>query len=702
MNDFLIEIGTEELPPKALGKLINAFKQGVSDGLKKANISFDAIEQFAGPRRLALRIKVLSPAQPDQSIERRGPNTKACFDADGNPTKALEGFLTSVGATVDQIEKIATDKGEYVFFKGEQKGLPTTKLLPKIIQDSLKKLPIPKMMRWGDKTEEFVRPVRWLLSMYGSDIVPMSLFGVEAANQSFGHRFHHPDMVSISCASEYESALEKAHVNVCANSRKEIIKSQVEAIAAKNNATAILPEALLDEIASINEWPTALLCAFDEAFLKVPSECLISALQQHQKCVALKNDPSTPSTGSGTEESGTEESGSLMPLFITVSNIESSKPESVIKGNEKVVCARLSDAAFFYETDLKTPLDQHESKLAKLTFQAKLGSVLDKTKRIGALAESIAAQAGSDSNKAKRAASLCKSDLVTEMVMEFPELQGLMGEYYANAMGEDADVATAINEHYWPKFAGDHVPTTATGTALSLADNIDTLVGIFGINQKPTGSKDPYALRRQAIGLIRIITENKLTVDLNVLVDQAVAQYGSQLENADTATDVLAFISDRLKNHYADSGINPAVFEAVKAANPHSITDFDARIASVIEFEKLPEADALAAANKRVRNILSKLDAVPSSIDESLFQETAEKALFSALNKATSEGQAELENADYTAYFTRLSALKDPLDQFFIDVMVMCDDEQQKANRLALLNAVSQAFGCVADVSVLA
>lgn len=685
MNDFLIEIGTEELPPKALYKLSASFEAGVAKGLKNANIAFDGITSFAAPRRLALRISQLAESQTDQSIERRGPNTKACYDAHGNPTKALEGFLNSVGATVDQIETLSTDKGDYVFFKGEQKGQATTALLPGIIKDSLKKLPIPKMMRWGDKTEEFVRPVRWVVAIFGSDVVPMNLFGVDAGNESMGHRFHHAQAVKITTPAEYETALEKAHVNVCAKARKAIIKEQVEAIANEHNAKAILPEALLDEISAINEWPTALLCTFDEAFLKVPAECLVGALQQHQKCVALESN-----------------SGNLLPMFITVSNIESNKPESVITGNEKVVCARLSDAAFFYETDLKTPLDQHNDKLAKLTFQAKLGSVLDKTQRIAALAESIATQSGGDAALAKQAASLCKSDLVTEMVMEFPELQGLMGEYYANAMGLDAELAKALNEHYWPKFAGDNIPQTKTGTALSLADKIDTLIGIFGINQKPTGSKDPYALRRQAIGVIRIIVENKLTFDLKVLLDQAVAQYAGALENENTAQDVYNFINERLKNHYADAGINPSVFEAVKAAKPASLTDFDARIHSVIEFEKLPQAASLAAANKRVANILSKAGEFTAQVDESLLADAAEKSLFTALTQATESGQAELESANYTAYLARLSELKEPLDQFFKDVMVMCDDEQQKANRLSLLAQVQSAFACVADVSVLA
>lgn len=679
MSNALIELGTEELPPKALSKLLKAFKTNVSQSLKDQSIPFDGIQAYGSPRRLALIIENLAIQQADQKIERRGPAVGAGFDADGKPTRALEGFAKSVSASVDQLEKEATDKGEYFIFRGEKKGQATAELLPNILHKALKALPVPKMMRWGDLDTEFVRPVQWLVILQGQQIIEAELFNVKSGNQSYGHRFHHPEAVTLQSADDYLETLEAAYVLADQNKRKSQILETVNALAAKHQATPILPEGLLEEITQIVEWPVPLLCQFDPDFLKVPAECLITALQEHQKAIALQ-----------------DENGQLLPYFIAVSNIESKDPQAVISGNEKVVHARLSDAKFFFETDLKNPLQNHDTALAKLTFQAKLGSMLDKVKRNAAIAESISAQLGHNAAQAQAAALLGKSDLVTEMVMEFPELQGLMGEYYAKHQGMDSEVASALNEQYQPRFAGDVLPKTKTGIALSLADKLDTLVGIFGIGQKPTGSKDPFALRRATIGLIRILIEKQLSLDVAVLIDQAKTQHGAHLSNKTVSEDVLHFCFERLKQYYVDQGVSIETFEAVRANQPSNFYDFDCRIQAVLEFEKLPEAKALAAANKRVINILNKQGEVTGPIDENRLVENAEKALATTLTTVKSQCQPLFESRDYTAYLKALAALKTPVDAFFDGVMVMAEDEQLKTNRLAILGELKSLFGACA------
>lgn len=675
MSNALIELGTGELPPKALSKLLEAFRSGVESGLKELGIPFDSIEAFGGPRRMALHIHNLASQQADQKIERRGPAVQAGFDEDGNPSRALQGFLKSVNASIDDVSKEDTGKGEYFVFRGEKKGQATAGLLPGVMEKALKQLPVPKMMRWGNFDAEFVRPVQWLVMLHGDQLIDAELFNVKSGNQTFGHRFHHPDAITLKNADVYLESLEKAFVIANQETRRAAIFEQVEKLAASVNGKAILPANLLEEITQIVEWPQALLCQFDASFLEVPAECLVTALQQHQKCIAL-----------------TDESGKLMNHFIAVSNIESKEPERVIAGNETVVCARLSDAKFFYETDLKTPLANHQQALEKLTFQAKLGSVWAKTQRATALAESIASQMGADVSKVKQAGAISKADLVTEMVMEFPELQGLMGQYYATAEGLDAEVAQALNGQYRPKFSGDDLPETATGIALSLGDRIDTLVGIFGIGQKPTGSKDPFALRRSAIGLIRILIEKQLPLDLAVLIDQAKTQLSEHLSNESVSEDVLHFCFERLKQYYVDQGVSIETFEAVRANHPSNFYDFDCRVKAVMAFEQLPEAQALAAANKRVINILNKQDAVADSINEAALVDEAEKTLFAALNQAKAKSQPLFDAQDYTAYLQSLAVLKTPVDEFFEHVMVMADDDKQRANRLALLAQLKQLF----------
>lgn len=680
----LIELGTEELPPKALSKLLNAFQKGVSDGLQKAGVEFEQIDAFGGPRRLALMIKQLHTQQADQKIERRGPATQAGFDAEGNPSRALQGFAKSVNADIDSLEKETTDKGEYFVFRGEKKGQPVADLLPGIVQNALKQLPIPKMMRWADLEEEFVRPVQWLVMLHGDQVIDAELYAVQSGRLTFGHRFHHPDAIELKHADDYLAVLENAFVLANQQIRRYTILAQVKTITDKKNAKAVLPHTLLEEINQIVEWPQALLCQFDESFLTVPAECLITALQQHQKCIAL-----------------TDQNDQLLPAFIAVSNIKSKQPERVVSGNETVVAARLSDAKFFFETDLKTPLGNHQAALEKLTFQAKLGSMMDKAKRTATLAEGIASQCQFDAAKAKQAGLLTKADLVTEMVMEFPELQGIMGEHYARHQGLDADVASALNEQYQPRFSGDVLPDTQTGIALSLADKLDTLVAIFGINQKPTGSKDPFALRRAAIGLIRLLIEKKLPLDLAVLIDQAAAQLGEHLSNETVSEDVIHFCFERLKQHYVDQGVSIETFEAVRANKPTNFADFDQRIQAVLAFEQLPEADAIAAANKRVNNILNKQGSSSDQVEESLLTDEAEQKLFKALSKVKADCQAYFDDQNYADYLKNLAQLKEPVDTFFDQVMVMADDGQLRQNRLSLLQNLKQLFGQCADLALL-
>ncbi len=688
-QDFLVEIGTEELPPKALLNLINAFESGVKDGLEKAQIPFTQITSFATPRRLALLIQDLAPQAQDQKISKRGPAVSAGLDPAGNPSKALLGFLQSVNTDLNSLGREKTDKGEYFLYEGTQTGQSIEILLPPILKNSLDKLPIPKVMRWGSSDITFVRPVQWIVMLYGSEILPGNLLGLTAGRITRGHRFHHPEPITLQAAHTYEAQLLQSQVITNYSERSENIKNQVNQIAQKHQAIALLPQDLLEEITSINEWPHALLCQFDPEFLTTPQEALISALQQHQKCIALVN-------------LDKNKNQKLLPCFIAIANLDSQDPQKVISGNEKVVRARLSDARFFYQTDLKTPLDQHEDALAKLTYQAKLGSMLDKQKRLSKLASEIAKKLGSNPLLAERSGLISKADLVSNMVMEFPELQGLMGEYYAQAMGENPEVCLSLKEQYFPRFSGDQLPSCLTGMALSLAEKLDALVGIFGIGEKPSGSKDPFALRRQAIGLIRILIEKKLNLNLLDLINFSQNLYGNLLSNPNTQKDVQEFILERLKNYLIETGINPNLFEAVKSVSPSTLTDFDLRIKAVMDFLKLPEAASLAAASKRVKNLLSKSEGSHGSVNPALLKDPAEKELFQALIQAQKLADPKLKNQNYSEYLQILSSLKNPIDQFFDQIMVLCEESDLRKNRLALLNQVSQAFSQVAEIGCLA
>jgi glycyl-tRNA synthetase beta chain len=687
VQDLLIELGTEELPPKALLKLSQAFQQGVEEGLSKAELQFHSIKAFATPRRLALVISQLQTKQPDRIVERKGPAVKAAFDADGQPTKALEGFMRSCGATVEQLETVETDKGAWLLFKQEQAGTETAKLLEEITQQSLNNLPIPKRMRWGDLPGEFVRPVHWLVVLFGDSVVPMEMLGVTSGRVSYGHRFHHPEAIHITEPATYAPQLEtEGHVIADFATRQSIIEKQVKALADDLGGAAIINPDLLDEVTGLVEWPVALAGDFDERFLQLPSEALISSMEGHQKYFAVQG-----------------EQGGLLPHFITICNIASQDPQQVVAGNERVILPRLSDAAFFWDTDRKAPLADRQEKLKTIVFQNQLGTVFDKSARVANLAAFIADQIGGDSALAERAAQLAKCDLVTEMVGEFPELQGIMGRYYARLDGEHEEVAEALDEQYLPRFAGDALPKTATGQAVSLAEKIDTLVGLFGIGQPPSGVKDPFALRRAALGVLRVLIENELNLDLAALIEKSRSIYADIVTEADVTDAVTQYSLDRLRGYALDQGFKPDEFEAVQGVNTTNPLDFMQRLKAVASFRTLEAAEALAAANKRIGNILRKNDAedVSVKVDAALLQEEPEQTLAAKVSEAETALTPLLAKADYAGVLAHLAGMREAVDTFFDEVMVMAEDEAIRNNRLALLKQTRALFLGVADISCL-
>ena len=686
-DDLLIELGTEELPPKALAKLSKAFHQGVEQGLKKAELTFDDIRPYATPRRLALVISKLQTKQPDRVVERRGPAVTAAFDEEGNPTKALLGFAGSCGVEVDDLDTMKTDKGAWLVFKQEQVGATAAELLPEIIQQALNDLPIPKRMRWGDLPGEFVRPVHWLIVLLGDEIVPMDLLGVTADRFTRGHRFHYPQPIRVSSPMTYAPQLEtEGHVMVDFEARKEAIEGQVKELADKLKGTAIINPELLEEVTGLVEWPVALAGNFDQRFLELPPEALISSMEGHQKYFAVE-----------------AKDGKLLPHFITVSNIASQDPAQVIAGNERVILPRLSDAAFFWDTDRKRALADHQEQLKTIVFQNKLGTVYDKSQRVASLAAEIAAQIDGQPQLAERAAKLAKCDLVTEMVGEFPELQGIMGRYYARLDGEDNEVAEALDEQYQPRFAGDDLPATRTGQAVSLAEKLDTLTGLFGIGQPPSGVKDPFALRRAALGVLRIMIEKSLDLDLTRLLDKAAASFDGTLSENDVSEQVMQYFFDRLRGYALEQGFKADEFEAVLTVRPTRPLDFMQRLKAVAAFRKLEQAESLAAANKRIGNILRKNDSETAEpeVKDSLLQEAAEKALAEKVSEAKRELAPLSAKADYTGVLNYLAGMRETVDSFFDDVMVMADDEMVRQNRLALLNQTRALFLGVADISCL-
>ena len=687
VRDLLIELGTEELPPKALKKLIQAFEAGIKQGLEKAKLNFSAIKSYAAPRRMAVVVNDLQVRQQDRMVERRGPAVTAAFDEDGNPTKAVQGFARSCGVEVEDLEKMETDKGAWLVFKQQQKGAETSSLIADILQQSLADLPIPKRMRWGDLPGEFVRPVHWLVLLFGEDVIPVELLGVTSGRESRGHRFHHPEAIRIQSAQTYAPQLEtEGHVLVDMTARREAIHGQVLELATQLGGEAILNEDLLDEVTGLVEWPVALSGSFDQRFLELPSEALISSMEEHQKYFAVR-----------------DKVGNLLPHFITICNIESRDPAQVIAGNERVILPRLSDSVFFWETDRKQPLAERQQKLKTIVFQNKLGSVFDKSARVAKLAAVIASEIGGDKKLAERAALLAKCDLVTEMVGEFPDLQGIMGRYYARLDGEHDEVCEALDEQYLPRFSGDALAQTKTGQAVSLAEKIDTLVGLFGIGQPPTGVKDPFALRRAALGALRIVIENKLDVDLALLLQQAEKGFDDLLSEADVTDQVKAYFFDRLRGYSLDQGFKADEFESVLAVQPTRPLDFMRRLDAVAEFRQLEQAEALAAGNKRIGNILRKNDAEGEvgSIDDKLLSEPAELALASKLEAVSDQVKPLMAQADYAGVLRTLADMRETVDGFFDQVMVMADDLDVRHNRLALLNQTRALFIGVADISCL-
>lgn len=681
-HDLLFELGTEELPPKALKTLSEALRDNLAANLQNNDFDFDSIENYAAPRRLALIIRNLADSQPDKNVERLGPAVAGAFNDDGSAKPAAVGFAKSCGVEVDQLDRIETDKGERLGYTIAQKGQPLAELIEDMLNSALKKLPIPKPMRWGDRSEQFIRPVHWAVLLFGDQVLDATVLGVKTSNQSRGHRFMSPDWVTLNTADDYLPKLLVAKVNADYKQRKEQIRGQVIAQAEAIGGVAQIDEGLLDEVASLVEWPVALTGNFDTEFLAVPAECLISSMAEHQKYFHVL-----------------DKDGKLMPNFITVSNIESKRPQSVIEGNEKVIRPRLADAMFFFETDKKVSLESHQAHLKNVVFQKQLGSVQDKAERVAELASKIAPMIGADSEQAKRAGLLSKCDLATNMVGEFDNLQGVMGTYYARHDGENENVAIAMTEQYLPKFSGDELAKNPVGQCLAIADRVDSLVGIFGIGQAPSGAKDPFALRRAAIGLIRTIVENQLTLDLTDLIAHSKASFGDKLTNANVETELLDFILERFRAWYLDQGVSSNTISAVMALRPTQPLDFDARIKAVQFFQTLPEAESLSAANKRVKNILVKADIeVPDLVDASLLQEAEEQALA----KTIADAEAKLSAmTSYQDKLQHLASLRDDVDAFFDKVMVNAEDAAVKANRLAMLKKLQDLFGSVADISLL-
>jgi glycyl-tRNA synthetase beta chain len=686
-NDLLLEIGTEELPPKALLTLAQAFENGMRDAMQEQQLTFSKLQGFATPRRLAVLFSDLSGEQPDRNVEKLGPNVKAAFDKDGNPSKAALGFAGGLGVSVDDLGRKDTDKGERLAYSFTEKGKPLQALLQGMVDSVLASLPIPKRMRWGDSRSEFIRPVQWLTVLYGDEVLPLDVYGNQAGSESYGHRFHSEGPIKISKASDYENTLENnGRVIVDFAKRRKLIEKQLQDVATKTNAEVVISESLLDEVCGLVEWPVALMGNFDESFLRLPQESLISSMREHQKYFHL-----------------VDANGKLLPHFITLSNIESKDPQQVVEGNERVIRPRLADAQFFYDTDRKTPLSDRVERLKKVVFQEKLGSIHDKCERIAALANYIGEQLDFDKQHISQGALLCKADLVSEMVGEFGDLQGIIGRYYAQADGLDDELAVAIEEHYLPRFAGDKLPSNPTAMALSLADRIDTIVGIFGIGQAPTGSRDPFALRRAALGVLRVIIEKELALDLKPLMAFAAKQH-AQLSESDADEQALSYVMERLRAWYSDQNIVTEHFMAVHAQGISEPLDFEKRVKAVADFAASSSAPALASANKRVANILAKQDqaAIKDSVDAGLLQDEAEKVLAEAVSKCKTTIAPMLLSQDYAQALNELAHLKDPVDQFFDQVMVMADDPALQANRVALLKQLRDQFLLIADISLLA
>jgi glycyl-tRNA synthetase beta chain len=683
-RDLLVEIGTEELPPKALRRLSDAFAEAMRAGLDGANLKPSGSHAYAAPRRLALLLEDVPINQQDRETVRRGPAMAAAFDEDGCPTPAAVGFARSCGVEVEQLDQLETKKGSWLCFRSVEKGKSVSELIPDMVRKSLLQLPIPKRMRWGNGDHEFVRPVHWVVLLFGDEVIEADILGIKADRYTRGHRFHHPQPIYIGEPEAYLPLLEtEGRVLADFGARREAIRAQVLEQAKQLQGHAVIDDDLLDEVTALVEWPVALSGRFDADFLEVPKEALISSMQDHQKYFPVINDD-----------------GSLLPCFIAIANLESKDPQQILAGNERVIRPRLADAAFFWKQDRKQPLEEHIDGLRSMVYQEKLGSLFDKQERVASLAAGIAEQIGGNGAHAERAARLCKCDLLTNMVYEFPDLQGIMGRYYANHDGEAESVADAIEEHYRPRFAGDELPAGSTGQALALADRLDSLVGIFAIGQQPSGDKDPFALRRAALGVLRICIERRLDIDLEQLLEAAAAAFDKSVHAEAATAEVFAYVMDRLRGYYLESGIAVDLFDAVLATRPTRLLDFDRRIQACRVFRELPEAQSLAAANKRIGNILKKTDQeIAGEVDVTLLVDDAETALAGRLEDMKRTVVPLTEAGDYTAALKQLAGLRESVDAFFDQVMVMADDEALRVNRLSLLQNLSGLFLRVADLS---
>ncbi|WP_113626000.1 glycine--tRNA ligase subunit beta [Pectobacterium peruviense] len=683
---FLVEIGTEELPPKALRNLAESFAANFTAELDAANLAHGDVSWFAAPRRLALKVARLSASQPDREVEKRGPAISQAFDAEGKPTKAAEGWARGCGITVEQAERLTTDKGEWLLYRAHAKGEQAQALLAGMVSTALSKLPIPKLMRWSDKETQFVRPVHTVTLLLGEELIPGQVLGIHSARTIRGHRFMGEAEFTIDNAEQYpQILLERGKVVADYDTRKAKIKADAEEAARKIGGNADLSDSLLEEVTSLVEWPVVLTAKFEEKFLAVPSEALVYTMKGDQKYFPVYDN-----------------SGNLLPHFIFVANIESKDPQQIISGNEKVVRPRLADAEFFFNTDRKKRLEDHLPRLETVLFQQQLGSLRDKTDRIQALAGWVAGQIGADVNHATRAGLLSKCDLMTNMVFEFTDTQGVMGMHYARHDGEAEDVAVALNEQYQPRFAGDELPSSAVACALAIADKMDSLAGIFGIGQHPKGDKDPFALRRAALGVLRIIVEKRLPLDLQTLTEEAVRLYGTKLTNTKAVDEVIEFMLGRFRAWYQEEGHSVDTIQAVLARRPTRPADFDARVKAVSHFRSLDAAAALAAANKRVSNILAKsTDTLNESVNAAVLKDAAEITLATHLVVLRDKLTPLFAEGRYQEALVELASLREPVDAFFDQVMVMAEDEQVRVNRLTLLSQLRELFLQVADISVL-
>jgi glycyl-tRNA synthetase beta chain len=688
LHPLLFELGMEELPPKALLSLRDALRDDCLRRLREAGIAPTGVTAFATPRRLALLLDGIPARQPDQVQERRGPAVAAAFDASGAPSKAALGFARSCGVAVEDLGRENTDKGEYLVHREARPGAALEQLLPEVFAASLAALPTPKRMRWGSGDAEFVRPVHWLVVLHGDRLVEMELLGLRSGRITRGHRFHCPQALELAHARDYAEVLERdGMVQASFENRRESIRGQIEAEAAGAGGRALIDADLLDEVTALVEWPVALTGSFDARFLDVPQEALISTMQDNQKYFPL-----------------VDAAGHMLPRFIVISNIRSRYPEAVRSGNERVLRPRFADAEFFWEQDRRETLASREPWLATVVFERRLGTLADKSRRLARLMDELAAPMGLDPGLARRAALLAKCDLGTRMVFEFPELQGTMGRYYALHDREPEPLAQALEQHYWPRQAGAALPEGTLAQALALADRLDTLVGIFAIGKEPSGAKDPFALRRAALGLLRILVERELPLELTPLLDAAAATVAEQVSDAATAVPrVRSYILERLRGYLLEQGMAPEVFEAVAAVDPDAPLDFVRRARAVTRFRERPEAEALAAANKRIQNLLRKAEQEGrGEVDEALLQSPAEQLLLEALRGIEPRVAAAVEHGDYVRAMEDLAGLRAPVDAFFDDVMVMAEDPALRANRLALLARLARRFDSVADISRLA